>query len=73
MQLLIVDDDDTLRDLLGREIARSGHQIALAATAAEAASSVAAAEPDVVLLDLMLPDRPGIDVLRQFRAELAIR
>ncbi|MDI7269547.1 MAG: sigma-54 dependent transcriptional regulator, partial [Myxococcota bacterium] len=69
MQLLIVDDDDTLRDLLGREIARSGHQIALAATAAEAASSVAEAEPDVVLLDLMLPDRAGIDVLRRFRAE----
>ena len=69
MHLLIVDDDDTLRLLLGRELGRTGHRVELAATAAEALARVHDAEPDVVLLDLTLPDRPGIDVLRRLRAD----
>jgi len=69
MNLLIVDDDDTLRLLLGRELGRAGHRVTLAETAGKALACVAESEPDVVLLDLSLPDRPGIDVLRTLRAE----
>ncbi len=69
MHVLIVDDDDALRDLLSRELARSGHRVSQAADAAECLARVAEEEPDVALLDLMLPDEPGIEVLRRLRAE----
>jgi len=69
MNLLIVDDDDALRGLLARELSRSGHQVAVAADAAQCFARVQESEPDVALLDLMLPDRPGIDVLRSLRQE----
>jgi len=69
MHVLIVDDDETLRDLLARELSRSGHRVRQAADAAQALARFKEEEPDVLLLDLMLPDRPGIEVLRQLRAE----
>ncbi len=69
MHVLIVDDDETLRDLLARELSRSGHRVRQAADAAQALARSKEEEPEVVLLDLMLPDRPGIEVLRQLRAE----
>src|SRR5574342_1114186 len=69
MHLLIVDDDDALRGLLARELSRSGHQVAEAADAAQCFSRVQEREPDVALLDLMLPDSSGIDVLRSLREQ----
>ncbi len=68
MRVLIVDDDEALRDLLTRELSRSGHRIAQAADAAACVAQLEAEEPDVVLLDLMLPDEPGIEVLRRVRS-----
>ncbi|MBI5525287.1 MAG: sigma-54-dependent Fis family transcriptional regulator [Deltaproteobacteria bacterium] len=69
MNVLIIDDNETLRELLARELSHLGHDVVLAPDAARGLAGVAEVEPDVVLLDLMLPDRPGIDVLRQLRAE----
>jgi DNA-binding NtrC family response regulator len=67
MNVLIVDDDVALRDLMARELARTGVQVAQAADAAEALAKVGRDQPDVVLLDLMLPDRPGIEVLQRLK------
>jgi DNA-binding NtrC family response regulator len=69
MHVLIVDDDEALRDLLARELTRSGHRVTQAASAAQCLSRVGAEEPDVALLDLMLPDQPGIELLRRLRSE----
>jgi len=69
MNVLIVDDDAVLRELMARELARTGAQVGQAGDAAEALALVRKAEPDVVLLDLMLPDRPGIEVLQQVKEE----
>ena len=69
MRVLIVDDDEALRDLLARELAGSGHEVVAAEDAASGRARVEDAQPDVVLLDLMLPDEPGIEVLRRLRAE----
>jgi two-component system response regulator HydG len=68
VNLLIIDDDDTLRSLLAAELGRFGHAIATAATAAEGLRQAEASEPDVVLLDLSLPDQSGLDVLKRLRA-----
>ena len=69
MNLLIIDDDDTLRTLLVAELGRFGHAVSAAATAAEGLRLAQAAEPDVVLLDLSLPDLAGLDVLKRLRSE----
>ena len=69
MHVLIVDDDEALRGLLARELAASGQRVTQAADAARCFAQVKQEEPDVVLLDLMLPDVPGVEVLRQLRAE----
>ena len=69
MHVLIVDDDEALRDLLGRELSRSGHRVTQAASAAQCFQRVEEDEPDVALLDLMLPDLEGIEVLRRLRAQ----
>ena len=67
MNVLVVDDEEVLRDVLTSLLTREGHRVR---SAPDAASAIAAAEDetfDVVLLDLMLPDRPGIEVLRELR------
>ena len=69
MRVLIVDDDEVLRDLMARELARSGAEVSQAADADQALLRAREDEPDVVLLDLMLPDRPGIEVLHQLKEQ----
>ena len=65
MKVLVVDDEEVIRDVLGTLLTREGYEVAAAASAAEATALFDAEPYDVVLLDLMLPDRPGLDVLRQ--------
>jgi DNA-binding NtrC family response regulator len=69
VNLLIIDDDDPLRTLLAAELARFGHSVAAGATAEEGLRLAGETEPDVVLLDLSLPDQAGLDVLKRLRAE----
>ena len=69
MNLLIIDDDDTLRSLLAAELGRFGHAIQVASTAEEGIRLAQATEPDVLLLDLSLPDQSGLDVLKRLRSE----
>jgi len=65
--LLLVDDDDAYRRALGTELQRRGYRMLTAGSGAEALASLATAQPDIVLLDLQLPDRSGLDVLRSIR------
>ncbi len=64
MRVLVVDDEEVIRDVLGTLLTREGHEVTAAATAGEAVSLFEADPHDVVLLDLMLPDRSGLEVLR---------
>jgi DNA-binding NtrC family response regulator len=66
--LLLVDDDDAFRHVLARELGRLGYEVATADSGAAALERIAAGEPDVVLLDLRLPDRDGLEVLEAIRA-----
>ncbi len=69
MNVLVVDDDDTLRALLVAELGRLGHAVTAAATGEEGLRLSGQPEPDVVLLDLSLPDRSGLEVLQRLREE----
>src|SRR3954468_10211633 len=65
--LLIDDDPDLLRDRVSYVFPAPAHRVEIAQTAAEGLERVAAACPDVILLDLRLPDQSGLDILRQLR------
>ncbi|HVF32793.1 MAG TPA: response regulator transcription factor [Acidimicrobiales bacterium] len=66
-RLLVVDDDDQIRSLLRRVLAVEGYEVDLAATATAAARLLADAPPDLVLLDVNLPDDDGRDLLAKIR------
>ncbi len=66
-RLLVVDDEPSIRDLLAASLRYAGYEVA---TAEDGASALAAAEkdrPDLVVLDVMLPDMDGFDVTRKLR------
>jgi two-component system response regulator PilR (NtrC family) len=67
MNVLIVDDEEVLRDVLTSLLRREGHNVRAAETAAAALAAAEEEDFDVVLLDLMLPDRPGLEVLRELK------
>jgi DNA-binding response OmpR family regulator len=68
-RLLVVEDDDSLRQVLARRLGESGYAVETAATGPDALDAAEAAQPDLVLLDVMLPGLDGIEVCRRLRAE----
>jgi two-component system, OmpR family, response regulator len=70
IQVLVVDDEPVLAELVSMALRYEGWDIA---TAGDGASAIAAARenpPDVVVLDVMLPDMSGLDVLRKLREQI---
>jgi DNA-binding response OmpR family regulator len=66
--VLVVEDERKIRDLLRRYLERDGHRVLSTGSGAEAITMSADAQPDVVVLDLGLPDVPGEEVAREIRA-----
>jgi len=64
----VCEDDSALRSMLVRGLKQAGHDVVPTATAAEALRSFVATPPDVVVLDLGLPDADGRDVCAALRA-----
>jgi two-component system KDP operon response regulator KdpE len=67
-RILIVDDEPQIQRFLKLGLEAGGFAVAAAATASEAIKLIAQSAPDLVLLDLGLPDLDGKDVIRQARA-----
>src|SRR5580704_4813409 len=65
--LLIDDDPDLLPDQVAHVFPAPAHRVEVAHTGAEGLQRIADFRPDVILLDLRLPDQSGLDVLRQLR------
>ncbi|HET6214378.1 MAG TPA: response regulator transcription factor [Micromonosporaceae bacterium] len=65
--VLLVEDDHIMRGALQRSLTTCGHTVHAVGTALDALRRVAAAAPDVVVLDLGLPDLDGADALRMLR------
>ena len=70
--VLIVDDEPAIRRLLRTNLSVQGYRTLEAATAAAALARIAADRPDVIILDLGLPDRDGLEVIRAVRADSAV-
>jgi DNA-binding response OmpR family regulator len=69
--LLVVDDDLRVRDLLRRLLTRGGHAVTCAAGGEEALRLLRESNPDLVILDWMMPGLDGLGVLRRLRADPA--
>lgn len=69
MRVLIVEDDDILRDGLGVGLRLAGFSPDAVENCADAAAALAAGDFQVMVLDLMLPDGSGLDLLRRLRSK----
>jgi DNA-binding response OmpR family regulator len=67
--VLLVEDEDSIVEPLREALGREGFETSVAGTAAEALELARTLDPDVVLLDVMLPDGSGFDVCRELRRE----
>lgn len=67
-KVLVIDDEASIRKLLRVSLEANGYQVEEAALAREGLTMVASLRPDLVLLDLGLPDMTGLQVLREIRA-----
>jgi len=68
-RILVVDDEENITFLLDAALRHFGFEVRLAATGREALQAVGGFRPDVVLLDVMLPDLDGFEVVRRMRLE----
>ena len=66
--ILIVDDNASNRDVLERRLVREGHQVTTAANGASALELVVGQTFDLILLDLIMPEMSGFEVLRRLKA-----
>ncbi|MFT3928970.1 MAG: response regulator [Spongiibacteraceae bacterium] len=69
MQILLVEDDNLLAGGIVNALKRNGFAVHHVATGATALSRIKAEPPDIVVLDLGLPDMDGLDLLRRVRAQ----
>src|SRR5688572_28081186 len=66
-RILVVDDEADVCQLMVKLLKRLGHEAACATSGAEALSSIKSAQPDLILLDVMMPEMSGMEVLQRLR------
>jgi two-component system OmpR family response regulator len=67
-RILVVDDDQNTRLLSERVLKSAGHEVQSVATAGDAIAALDASPPDLVLLDVVMPDQDGWSVLAHIRS-----
>jgi two-component system, OmpR family, response regulator MprA len=68
MRILVVDDEPAVRDAVDRALRLDGHEVSLAEDGRAALDALAAAPPDALVLDLLMPHVDGLEVCRRLRA-----
>ena len=69
IRILAVDDESSLTELLSMAMRYEGWQVSTAASGSEAVKAAREVRPDAIVLDMMLPDFDGLEVMRRVRAE----
>lgn len=70
--VLVIEDDPDVRQLLCTRLIRLGHRVVLAGDGEAGLRAAAAERPRLVILDILLPDIDGWEVLRRLRADAAL-
>lgn len=70
-RILLVEDNDINREMLSRRLRRSGYDVVLAVTGREAVENARSEDPDLILMDLSLPEMDGWEATRQLKQDLA--
>ena len=73
ISVLIVEDDPNIRELLQLYLEKDGYAVTLASDGGQGLAKFRAIKPDLVLLDLMLPEEDGISILKKLRSEPATK
>lgn len=68
MKILVVDDEQAVRDSLRRSLSFNGYDVSLAEDGVEAVESIEREQPDLVILDVMMPRMDGLEVCRTLRS-----
>ncbi|HEY1991603.1 MAG TPA: response regulator, partial [Gammaproteobacteria bacterium] len=71
-QILVVDDEADIRGMVQEILTEEGYDVRTAGNAAEARAARAHAEPDLMLLDIWMPDMDGISLLREWTRDGAL-
>ncbi len=72
MKILIVEDDKGISDFVIPELEHEGYETCLAVTGRQALEMFESEKPDLILLDIMLPELNGLEVLRRIRAASSV-
>jgi len=68
MKILIIEDEATMAEVVGRYMQREGYSVRHVADGARAMAAVDSFHPDLIVLDVMLPNRDGLEICRELRA-----
>jgi adenylate cyclase len=71
--ILVVDDNTENREMLSRRLARAGHRVQAVASGSEALTLLRRQQIDLVLLDVLMPEMSGYEVLQRLTADVALR
>jgi two-component system phosphate regulon response regulator PhoB len=72
-RILVIEDERDLQQILAYNLRKEGHEVFQALDGSEGLRATKAHKPDLVLLDLMLPDLPGTEVCKALKADAATR
>ena len=68
-KILVIDDEAEIRQVLKELLEREGHEIEIAPDGEEAISAFRNTSPDIVLVDIVMPRKDGVGVIREIRKE----
>jgi two-component system phosphate regulon response regulator PhoB len=72
-KILVVEDERAIREMLAFNLGRAGYEVRPVADAREARAAIADAQPDIVVMDWMLPDVSGLELTRQLKRDTETR
>ncbi len=72
-KILLVEDNEMNRDMLGRRLQRRGHEVLIAVDGAEGVAKAQSDAPDLILMDMSLPVMDGWDATRTLKSEPATK
>ena len=72
-KILLVEDNDMNRDMLSRRLLRNGYEVVMALDGRQAVEMAATEKPDLILMDMSLPDLDGWEATRRIKAAAGTR